>query len=137
MRVTPLALAYFALGVGSLARAVTWIATGWGNTVHVGALSHIPNGIVATAWVLAGVLTMTGAWHFKARAWGLVLTAILNTTVGVASLFNRAIVGADGVTASVAVSYLVIALIAVALPRLTDMRTILETEAGDSGPTNN
>lgn len=122
---SPIRLTYIVLGVISFARVVTWLATGFGDTANAGILMFLPNALVAGLWLIAGVTTMIGAWAYKARYVGILLTAMLNASVGGASLLNRTIGSDDGVTMSVAVSYLGLSALAIFLPRLTDAQIVL------------
>lgn len=125
-------LAYLILGLISLARVVTWIVTGFGDTPHVGVLQFLPNTVVACLWAVAGVTTIAGGWSYKARYVGILLTGVLNAVVGGASLFNRTLGETNGITMSIAVSYLGIAVMAVILPRLTDAQIVLHGDKARS-----
>lgn len=131
--VGPARLAYLVLALISLARVVTWCATGFGDSPHVGFLQYLPTSLVAVLWAIGGVTTAVGGWHYRARQIGITLTAIMNASVGTASFFNRTVGEANGITMSVAVSYLGIAVIAVLLPRLTDAGIVLDGERGKRG----
>lgn len=126
VKINPAQGAYVVLGVISFARVVTWLATGFGESPHVGFLALFPTSVVALVWAVAGVTTMTGAWSYKFRLIGVTLTAVLNASVGTASFLNRTIGDTSGITMSVAISYLGIAVMAIILPRLTDAETVLE-----------
>lgn len=126
LRIPATGWAYIICGFISFSRAYTWINTSWGDSPHVGFLTLLPNGLVAILWVISGLAMCVSWWYVKARYLAVPLTACMNGTVGVASFFNRAFMDGTGVTFSVAVSYIGIAIFVVLLPLMTDKRSVLD-----------
>lgn len=119
---------FILLGATSFSRAVTWFVTDWGESPFVGVLALVPAGVVAAAWILSGLVMCLSPWSRRCELVGVPLTGFLNIAVGVASLITWTLTSMTGTTLSVTVSYIVIGIVTILLPRVTDKAELIGGE---------